>query len=158
MADWGVPTNGAADTWGGGNDNAATNGDAWGSGGDHSTNGGGEAPAPVIDDAESKQKREEFKEKAREKGWTEKTAFDYSEFQRTGGDRGGWGGAAAKYEWKEEYGDVAPRVPELEVQLFGGEFRMRRGDHSEQLEFEVDVEAGEKFARINKVSPYIDLA
>jgi ATP-dependent RNA helicase DDX3X len=34
-----------------------------------------------------------------------------------------WASNAAKYEWKQEYGDVAPRHKELEEQLFRNEFQ-----------------------------------
>ncbi|KAI5801662.1 P-loop containing nucleoside triphosphate hydrolase protein [Peziza echinospora] len=30
-----------------------------------------------------------------------------------------WNSSAARYEWNEEYGDVAPRIPEMEEILFG---------------------------------------
>ena len=38
-----------------------------------------------------------------------------------------WAALAAKYEWKEEYGDVAPRIPELEDELYKNEFINRQG-------------------------------
>jgi hypothetical protein len=43
-----------------------------------------------------------------------------------------WAHEAAKYEWKEEYGDVGPAVPELEEQLFGNEYISRKGTKMEQ--------------------------
>ena len=30
-----------------------------------------------------------------------------------------WASDAARYEWKEEFGDVGPTIPRLEKQLFG---------------------------------------
>lgn len=30
-----------------------------------------------------------------------------------------WDGSARTYEWNDEYGDVGPKVPELEIELFG---------------------------------------
>lgn len=30
-----------------------------------------------------------------------------------------WASSAARYEWQDSYGDVAPKVPELENVLFG---------------------------------------
>ena len=30
-----------------------------------------------------------------------------------------WNSSAARYEWLDSFGDVAPRVPELESMLFG---------------------------------------
>ncbi|KAI7337247.1 hypothetical protein KC315_g2419 [Hortaea werneckii] len=52
--------------------------------------------------------------------WTETTAFDYVEFQRQGGNNTDWYGTAQVYEWKDEYGDVGPAIPRLDVALFGG--------------------------------------
>ncbi|KAI6851553.1 DEAD/DEAH box RNA helicase [Hortaea werneckii] len=73
--------------------------------------------------------KDEFLEKARAAGWSETTAFDYTEFQRQGGSSADWQGTAAVYEWKDEYGDVGPSIPELEIVLFGGHHQMRRGEH-----------------------------
>ena len=67
----------AADAWGCGGDDAATNGGA----GD-----AGAEPVGIVEDPEAKAKKEEFLKKARDAGWTEATAFDYSEFLRTGGE------------------------------------------------------------------------
>ena len=39
----------------------------------------------------------------------------------------GWMHRAKKYEWKDDYGDLAPEIPELEKELFGSELRMRKG-------------------------------
>lgn len=30
-----------------------------------------------------------------------------------------WDGNAKTYEWDDEFGDVGPKVPELEIELFG---------------------------------------
>ena len=38
-----------------------------------------------------------------------------------------WSHDAAKYEWKEEYGDVGPRDEKLEKELFYGEHLNRKG-------------------------------
>lgn len=40
-----------------------------------------------------------------------------------------WAHEAKKYEWKEEYGDVGPKIPELEKELFGNEHITRRGSN-----------------------------
>jgi hypothetical protein len=76
---WGAPTDGD-NAWIGG-DQSNTNGDEVNSA--PVANGAGDATS--ADDAEAKQQREEFQKKARDAGWTESTAFDYAEFQRTGG-------------------------------------------------------------------------
>lgn len=75
----------------------------------------------------------------REIGFPEPQPYDYngaaanpSEAEPAApGDGGeeapGWAHNAVKYEWAEEYGDVGPRIPELEAQLFQSEFLNRRG-------------------------------
>ncbi|KXL49529.1 hypothetical protein M433DRAFT_64171 [Acidomyces richmondensis BFW] len=88
--------------------------------------------------------KEDLLTKAKDAGWTEKTAFNYAEFKRQGGKDTDWHGAAKVYEWKDEYGDVGPRVEKLEKVLFGGEFLMRVGDHLENLEYNVVIEGPEK--------------
>ncbi|EPS26837.1 hypothetical protein PDE_01776 [Penicillium oxalicum 114-2] len=45
-----------------------------------------------------------------------------------------WGGNAARYEWKDEYGDVGPRNEELERELFHDEHIPRPGDHAADLQ------------------------
>lgn len=89
--DWGAPAfnEAPADAWGGdAKGTSATNGD----GGFAATNGDGFGAASAgdvalaVEDAAAKQKREEYEKKARDAGWTEKTAFDYDEFLRSGGN------------------------------------------------------------------------
>ncbi|KAL9114243.1 MAG: hypothetical protein Q9227_001665 [Pyrenula ochraceoflavens] len=36
---------------------------------------------------------------------------------------------ATRYEWSDEFGDVVPRVPELEAELFHSAFLTRQGEH-----------------------------
>ncbi|KAK5717381.1 hypothetical protein LTR15_009275 [Elasticomyces elasticus] len=134
-----------------------TNGDSWGSGAaaesTENTDGAAdgetetetaapEPPKPVLS-------KEEYTQNAKNKGWTEATAFDYEQFNRTGGDNSDWAGAAKKYEWQDEYGDVAPEVPELEILLFGGEFQMKKGKHYENLEIKVTIEGEKQIDPIN---------
>lgn len=66
----------------------------------------------------------------REAGWTEPVPFRYESWNNK--DYTGWASAAARYEWKDEYGDVGPRNEELEKQLFGGEFMSRAGHRFEE--------------------------
>ena len=146
------------DTWG--NGPAADAAPAWGSGdanangGEHTdVNGGGDGASSEA----KKLSKEEYSKKARDAGWTEATAFNYDEFQRTGGNDADWYGAAKVYEWSDEFGDVAPAVPELEKILFGGEFQMRRGEHTEHLELTVNIESPEKVSPIRNVSFRSDL-
>lgn len=71
-------------------------------------------------------------------GWVEKVNYDYELYNKSakelkdesaasGVTVGDWASNAAKYEWNEEYGDVGPKFKELEEQLFGSEFRMKKG-------------------------------
>ena len=39
-----------------------------------------------------------------------------------------WASNAVKYEWNDEFGDVGPRHPELEKQLFRDQFTNRAGN------------------------------
>lgn len=79
-------------------------------------------------------KNEEAHNLAREKGWAEPQDYNYDAYNASNkavaeNDALGteWNHNAAKYEWKEEYGDVGPAMPELEHQLFRSEFINRQG-------------------------------
>lgn len=84
-----------------------------------------EAPRDVIDPRAG---NEEIIQQVKEKGWQEDTI-----------ERGDWHANAAKYEWNDDFGDVTPRVPELEAMLYAGEFRMKHGSLDAFKEFEVSV-------------------
>jgi ATP-dependent RNA helicase DDX3X len=43
-----------------------------------------------------------------------------------------WSHDVARYEWKEDYGDVGPRIESLENELFRGEFLNRAGSKLEK--------------------------
>lgn len=85
-------------------------------------------------------------------GWVPKQAYDYATYSKSnkelqeihqaqpaaplenneedavGGLRDGdWFGNAAVYEWNDEYGDVGPKFPALEKQLFGAANHTRTG-------------------------------
>lgn len=75
---------------------------------------------------------------AREAGWVEAEDPDVAAGTSTNPSNALWLGdnddtapawmhKAAKYEWKEEYGDVGPEVPELEKLLYGSQLRVRKG-------------------------------
>ena len=132
---------------------APADGDNWGSGGgdEAATDNDTEDPAAPAFPA-VKMEKDEFLKKARDAGWTETTAFNYEEFQRTGGNNTDYHGASRVYEWNEEYGEVGPESPELEHMLFGGEFVMRRGEHNEHLDLSVTLEAREQYAPICNAS------
>lgn len=78
------------------------------------------------------------------KGWVKPTRYDYEIYNRNayttgpegaaeanrvtpGNEMGLWAANAERYEWKEEYGDVAPCNTDLEKMLFQNEFRTRLG-------------------------------
>ena len=88
---------------------------------------------------------EEDAQKAKDAGWVDGGAG--------GGFSDDWAGAGEIYnvEWKDEYGDLGPEVPELEDKLFNTDFRNRQGDFLNNLEaFEVQVE-GPTNTRVRKV-------
>lgn len=78
-----------------------------------------------------------------EHGWVEKNEYDYSTYMKSskelaeavatnesadlGVDVGDWASNAAIYNWDDDFGDVGPRHPELEAQLFGSENHVRTG-------------------------------
>lgn len=129
-------------------------GDAWGAGETGETGDEGADAADYGKRFESLTlSKDEFLQKARSAGWTETTAFNYDDFQRQGGHDADWHGAGKVYEWKDEYGDVGPEVPELEIVLFGGEFLMRQGDHMDSFKnIKAEVHGPESVEHINMVS------
>lgn len=80
-------------------------------------------------------------EQLKEAGWVEPQAYTYEATDPQSGapTAGGvddfghgedvpeWAHNAKKYEWSDEYGEVGPRIPELEHQLFQSEYLNRRG-------------------------------
>ena len=67
---------------------------------------------------------------AAERGVTERLAVEAeaaAEADQYTSDVPLWASGAAKYEWKEEYGDIGPPHPELEKQLFKDQFINRIG-------------------------------
>lgn len=86
-------------------------------------------------------RNEEKYQAAREAGWVAPQAYNYDTAMAKHGDTAqpsaveqvdvedmpSWMHNAVKYEWKEDYGDVGPEVPELEAQLFKSDSRTRTG-------------------------------
>lgn len=80
-------------------------------------------------------KNEEARKLAEEKGWVKPSDFNYAQYNADGKGADDaaavsgaeWAHSAAKYEWKEEYGELGPEIPELEEQLFRSEFLNRKG-------------------------------
>ena len=92
---------------------------------------------------QEQQNRDEHVARAKEAGWTN-TAF-------SGTDQ--YFGDAARYEWRDEYGDVAPEMPELEAILFGQDITAREGEHMENMIIPVTMEGPTRIKPINSVSP-----
>lgn len=105
--------------------------------------------------------KEEAAAKARAYGFVTPIKYDYSVYGvKTGPDAEdeaesvpayNWAASAEKYEWDEEFGEVGPRVPELEDLLFKGEHMMKIGIHMQNLTFRVTVEGPVRPGPIFKV-------
>lgn len=88
--------------------------------------------------------------KARAYGFVAPMKYDYSVYGVKTAEDGedepvsrpvyNWAASAVKYEFSEELGDVAPRIPELEAQLFRNEHLVRMGKNMKNLQFRVTVE------------------
>lgn len=101
----------------------------------------------IKEAADAEQKAVDF-QAAREAGWVDTTDVDYTH-QNAAGE---WYGSGGKYEWLDDYGDVAPDIPELEMILFGSEHQVRSGEHMEALDAEVRVEGPFAVKPVNNVS------
>lgn len=52
--------------------------------------------------------------------WAEPLPYNYDELAQQGPEVvTEWAGNGAVYEWDEEFGDVGPKFPDLELALFG---------------------------------------
>ena len=85
---------------------------------------------------------EEAMKRVQEANWAAPLKYDYEAYNAAQKDErsaapaeGGesnnvpaWAANAAKYEWKEEYGEVGPKWKPLEDQLYGSEFKMQKGN------------------------------
>lgn len=64
-----------------------------------------------------------------------------------------WASNAKKYEWRDEFGDVGPAIPELERQLFDDQFGQRVGENFKSLqvgELKVTVESESEVEPISR--------
>ena len=149
-----APARAKADAWGAApaatTDNAnraaaTSSGAAWGS---------AESVQPVRAEQTAQQpSREEDLARARAAGWRERSIFNYAVFQRMGGNDGNWLGQAQGYDWRDEYGEVGPQVPELEAKLFGGESKMKKGDRIDIFEnVEINIDGPDKLEPVRNVS------
>ncbi|KIW25120.1 uncharacterized protein PV07_10784 [Cladophialophora immunda] len=137
-------------------------------------------PANGVEPTTGPPKNEEAIKLARESGWVEPKANNYTsrapttvlnsdqvQVEAAAEEEAGaedlavsqhatsnWSHDAAKYEWKEEYGDVGPRDERLEKDLFRGEHINRAGIKFENLTaVKVTVESE---TRVNPVSSFKD--
>lgn len=63
-----------------------------------------------------------------------------------------WASSAARYEWQDSYGDVAPKLPDLEILLFGDrELRGNTGLDFEGLVFYPFVPVRSRFPKLTRV-------
>jgi hypothetical protein len=99
--------------------------------------------------------------KAGQHGWVKPQRYDYDTYNKDDNasregaiDPSGYSSAsrAVRYEWSEEHGEVAPAFPELEEELFGGEYHMTQGDRIQALWYKVTVEGVQKPDVCEKVS------
>ena len=103
----------------------------------------GEALADVTNKVSNLQVNEDAIKRVRDAQWAEPQKFDYDTYNAGPRDAGSaapaagaeaganapsWASSAMKYEWSEEYGDVAPPHEALEKMLFHDENKMERGD------------------------------
>lgn len=113
----------------------------------------------VLTGALSEAEKAANRERARDAGWVETVPVDYNIQQTTReDDYAHYLRNSAVYEWDDEYGDIGPEVPELEQDLFGGDFRVRQGQHMDKLQFEVTVEGPDKLQPARSVSTSISVA
>ena len=103
----------------------------------------GEALADVTNKVANIQVNEEAIKRVRDAQWAEPQKFDYDAYNAGPRDAGpsgpaagadedanapSWAANARRYEWSEDYGDVAPRHEALEEMLFRDENKMDKGD------------------------------
>lgn len=127
---------------------------------DKNANNAGDSNGAGDDDAGDNGAGEKIdaREKARLHGFVERTPYDYSVYATGRKDddadreEPAWLANAAVYEWNDDYGDVGPAIPELEIELFGSDYRMQAGTKFDAFKYEVTVEAPEPVHLIREVS------
>ena len=106
-----------------------------------------------ISEVLSEAEKAAHRHRARDAGWVETVPVDYNVQQSSrDDDHANYLKNSAVYEWDDEYGDVGPEVPELEQDLFGGDFRVHQGQHMDKLQFEVTVEGPDRLQPARSVS------
>lgn len=112
-----------------------------------SSNGEDAALADVTNKVSGIKVNEENVQRVKDAEWEKPQAYDYDTYNAESKAKaskdaakdpaeGGeptketvWGAEAARYEWKDEYGDVGPEDPVLEKMLFRGEHEVSVGSH-----------------------------
>jgi ATP-dependent RNA helicase DDX3X len=108
--------------------------------------------------AQAEKERAEAVAKANAHNWAPTTKYDYSVYNANSREakdaldgEPAWLQNAAKYEWSDEFGDVGPKNPLLEAQLYHGEFLMRSGAMMDALEYTVETKGTNTVRPIRKV-------
>ena len=119
-----------------------------------------EKPKPIYKGPPTS--KEEAAAEARKHGFVVPVAYDYARYgvtdttehpagavdEGTSADRlhpdilgsgPAWAGDAAKYEWSDDFGEIAPRVPALEAELFESEYMNRKGDDFSKLTMDINI-------------------
>jgi ATP-dependent RNA helicase DDX3X len=121
---------------------------------------GTEKPEPEQNFVGAPRDAAEAEAKAREYNWPQRVNYDYTTYapnedgtpSQNIANLPKWASSSSKYEWLDEYGDVPPRIPELEAQLFDLEFLHRAGASiSNLLDMEVKTEGAIRIDPIVKV-------
>lgn len=150
MADWETDGGAAAATFADANGQNDTSADA--------TADTGAMDMTPLAGALSEAEVAAHKERAKDAGWVDTIPVDYNMQQSSrDDDHANYLKHSAVYEWDDEYGDVGPEIPELEQDLFGGDFRVRQGNHMDKLQFEVTVEGPDRLQPARSVSSRLSL-
>ncbi|KAI4165241.1 MAG: hypothetical protein LQ342_001109 [Letrouitia transgressa] len=87
----------------------------------------------------------EASKRTKEAGWVDRVPYEY------GNEAPTWAGNAARYEWKDDFGDVGPEDQELEKMLFKDEHRVEAGDQMDKIvNIKVTVESENRIPPIAK--------
>jgi ATP-dependent RNA helicase DDX3X len=98
---------------------------------------------------------EACKERARIHNWAVPQPFNYQGTQvNTASDvKEKWFSGCKRYEWNDEFGDVAPEDPELEDELFIHNYSTIQGEKIEEYrEFPITLHGDIKVAPVRNVS------
>jgi ATP-dependent RNA helicase DDX3X len=94
-----------------------------------------------------------YAERARAGEWIEPQPYDYTSANARDNLEIAWFSKAKKYEWRDEYGEVAPRDEELEIDLFHNTYLSSQGDRMENLtKFTVHVSGPVNIDPVRSVS------